>query len=73
MAFKFKLLAGSHSINNEVRAKQGDEVVSDDRLDVLHGKEKFELIEEIKPVESKEAEKTVPVSKEAEKTVPKVK
>lgn len=43
---KFRLLAGSHSVSEFVRAKKGDVIESDDDLVKLHGKEKFEYVVE---------------------------
>lgn len=44
--YKFKLLAGKYvgcGGDEAVKFKAGDIVESDDRLDQIHGKEKFEL------------------------------
>jgi hypothetical protein len=40
----FRLLAGKHSVSDEVRLVKGDLVESDDDLVTLHGKEKFEYV-----------------------------
>ena len=40
----FRLLAGKHSVSDEVRLVKGDLVESDDDLVALHGKEKFEYV-----------------------------
>jgi hypothetical protein len=46
-AYKFLVLDGQHHVSDTVKVKKGETLISDDRLDVIYGKSKFELVETV--------------------------